>query len=794
MRPKPVAGWGGDVRVREMTWLDVVLAPSTVAPRPHQQPTQGGTRTATAMLLQARLFEFQEHFRHVLEVPADDQDHIFLTATYRYLTGKFDEALASFLELVRSGHASDLRAAAAVVATVLLSDRSRHDQVLTVLDEATHSLGEIVTDDGGVHRQAGALLEVHRGWRHAERGAWKLAVEHSERALMVVEELPGEIATLIGAVARVNSLNFRGRSDGSYGDPPPRVDLPALTDRARAVAEAHLALADEDIRAVFTSPLSRGFHLEAEDRVERNLWSATFHAETLGDFGAIRRSRRILGRTRLLRAARDSGTADADSVRLLSEGGDVPELKRMTRWFLERGPLQGLAEEVNRTADAGWLALYEHGTLALLSICGDLLAETVVPDVVAKLLDLVARPGPLTQRPYIVQDAALEALARVLPAAGNEAHAQVGAHLPSLATQLPEIHHAQSLKRVVRRLRFEALSGQNLRTWQRFVEETTETGEHDDLAGQILLRAAPADPEWARATAERAYRLQSSLLWGAVLVDLDTDLPEVLLSSISDKAGASVQAERVEAARGRYSFGGIEAPVLLAVTLSRNPDLAGWEDLLAYVADPAVSIDTKSSVADILTDATDELSNDLCNAIAEAAGPGLLGHQPHGLEEGTSRAPGPWLRLACKLDELDAATALQMLLELGGSPRPEDRVQAGWSLPYVAMILPAEVAQAALWLSADESHVVRSAAGDGAVALLATPDPGRRSLVQRALEERVGLLLREPGLLIPTAILRALANHPHPHLWDDVIRQIARGHRSALARSSAATLASNIHG
>jgi glycine/D-amino acid oxidase-like deaminating enzyme len=525
------------------------------------------------------------------------------------------------------------------------------------------------------------------------------------------------------------------------------------------LAQGLEALLADEARSTFQHLRQREVLWRAEDPVERGLWRATLHAESLADFEGMRRTRTQLGRTRLLRGAREGQAPDAEAFRLLVHGGNPQEVVRAARWYRSRGPADVLAEAVDTVATLPWPAPDEQATVELLHAAGDLLHPAQTNDVTDHLLDLATGAGPALARAYAVDDAALRALAQVTHGAEPDSLESIAQRLLGFleATQRPLI--IRDVSAVVQTIRWQELSATTTEPWRAFAEdETPGPDETDSLRAAVVLQLAKVDAAWAVAVALAAYERRPTLLWAAVAVDIGMPLPEELVEQMTRRAVEALGDERDEAAEGRHRLGEVEPADLLCALLLRHPTQPGWHQLVQYVSDPATNVEGTGRVADRLAHGLPSLDASVADEIRALFGEGpleLWGTDANAFQHRRVVPRGPSLRLSLALSAGESDQWSAELIALAGSTEDEDRFEAAWTSASAAA-LPQTAGFVAYLLTRDRTPEVRAAAGQAILKLLAATSAGQSVAHSAHLLTQVKTLLREPGVTAPFAVLRGL--------------------------------------
>lgn len=787
-------------------WVEVLTDPAGVSTRASR--VMADYRVAAALVLQGRLLDYSlQRERDNSLPPLDaaewpvDQDRALLLAILHHVQGGYGAAIERFRQLLAGQLSPDAVLVSGVLGSMALAETDEHPACLELLEAIHARLRGPHEDFGGGPtpdpvRLAGQLLTgLHIGRRYAERGDWAAAIEATQ-AVSAVQPVTSKTVRLLRHVARGNLDNYRLRAPSRFhalpkGGRPPAVPEPVqrrLWDSRGALAQ----LLEDDARIAFTDPLRPTSYMTSEDRTDRHLWAATHHGEVLADFAGSRRGRSDLGRYRLLAAAtggpiRPDGQPESDDFSVLLQAGEHDGLERAARWFLRRGPLENLAEFVDRVGRRAWLAEYQWATLGLLRAAGDLLSPGAASRVVEETIAL-ARAGSGAEQPFWVEHQALRTLAAVLPAAGDASHEHAAASLLALEKQGREPTLASAVRAALSALRWADVGEPTRAAWQWQVME----GADSDLADAVVLALKHVEPEWTQQFATTAYEAHPTLMSAAVAVDAGASLSAEEIARAVGDAGGSLRNERDDAQSGRYQHGGIDTALLLTVLLLRQERPQAWSEVLGYLADPGVMNTSKRRVLEFLASRTDDLPPDAADQLGTILRSGLVS-RPKFLDTESPQDLEPQvlgLRLALK--DVQRSDARDRLLRLASDPEPLTRIQAARVAPLAVQALGSEAVLVTVLLSRDLHHEVRAAAG-AALMSIATSSNEEADVVTMAANE-LPRLADEPGVAVPLALLHAVragdATEPVRLLRQQI--HALQGSRSAAVRAAALAAAGRL--
>lgn len=746
------------------------------------------------MLLTGLRRHFEQQHREQSELPTEPDlsrpDAAFWLALEWLVDGDHDEATNVCLDLAAMPDiAVDLRVASGILASIALTAGRRYVRAVEVLEVLIEEV-----DQAHAHDVATAVARLHLGWRQSELGRWEEAIATTEEAVTSVADSDGRLERIVTSVGLENIANLRWRTGEHRFDDVVRMqELPPVA--ARLQPRGHLASAltrhvGETLEEQTTSPFSSQVRFRAEDRVEVDFEAARLQVECLASSSGIAQARRATAQTRLVRALDQAQEPAAGTFWLLLTSREHKLLKAVARWQAARGPLDALADEVNRTAMEPPPPLYEESALALLSAVGDLCATPQADDVVGRLLGLLEEePEPSVRRTFSITLAAFDALAGTLPAASTETHDLVADRLADVVQQTSDPATLQSgVPRVLRALQWTELSTVTRQRWQRYAErDDTHVGDAVSVSTTVVFGLSRLLPEWAEHVALQAYRERRDSTWAAVLADVTEHVPAEVGREVVAEALERMGQERSDAAHGRHAMGGVRDALLVTVLVLRDEALPGWEDVCEYLADPAVDLENKELVANAAVRRRDRIDEQMLSRLRQAVEGGLRGRLLFSIDASQHEARGPWLRLAAAFDLRPTDQVIAELVALAHDPDPSERIEACWTIPHVAQD-PAAL-HLLVHLTYDRHHAVRAAAAGAALRAVGDAPALREDRATGLLRQRVEALWTEPGRAVALALLQ-VADQLDPHALGNFrteLTRLASDHRSALVRRRART-------
>ncbi|MEX2621694.1 MAG: hypothetical protein WD250_15875 [Egibacteraceae bacterium] len=706
-------------------WVDALIWQGA---RADEQTLHGGL----GLLLSGEIETYQHLAEQGAPWPAlhstetvTDPGPALLLAYAHQMRGEVVTAVERYRSLLREVAAPDLVAATAVLASIALGSLDQHDEGLAILREVSSRLQGSEPSSGHVPPAAPALLTLHRAAALAAQG-------DSDTAITELEELAGRdgrddserVCLTVGERNR-RHLEWRRSWASSPGTPP---QTEPLVRRQRKIAEGLDGRVDLDLLEVFDDLTTQEWHQGHDTVVDRALWAAVTADECLAHLAGLGYSRKVLGRHRLLRAARtaeDHTGPDAEDFSLLVQAGDTRGVQRAARWFRRRGPLVPVAAAVRRFASRPWRPGDELAELTLIRVAGDLLVGDEAEALVTRLYAIVLDDEP-RELGYRRRYEAVRALPLLLTAAPTEVQSRAVSWLLDLMAledelllrALPAALRAVAWSDVDRAARSDAMNA--------VAAVLTEGGAWTDMAAPLLLSLREVEPVWAAEQALAAWRDAPSPLLGAVVLDVAEEIPLPVLSAIADQA-------KVVPVGDTRRLGGVNGALVLAACLARRVESARWEELLTWLAHPGHQSHDKIPVLDHLGALSDALPDEARSRLAQLLRDGITGAEgPLGVAS-PSALDVAALRLAARLGVADPATAVRRLVEFSTSPEATLRAEAARSLP--TLDATDETLMLLRVLLRDRHHEVRASAAR-ALCILRHPEQG---WIRQAVIDQLGM-------------------------------------------------------
>lgn len=739
-----------------------------IAPKDGAVLALGGVPEYQHIRLSHPRTELPAHDEHLA---TGDDERLLLVALLNVLLGHSERAVDLCRAVLATSDDNDLLAAAGVLASVALSEIDEPD----VAQELVRSTIDRLPASAALER---AALLVHRSARLADLGRWDAAHAAANEATAL--EAIDELSDVVLRAASANERLLRGRATGTWLFDDSPIDPLPRTLRWRL--EHFVAAGDEALEASFRdalqSPLGSEWH-HIRQSVDRQLWSLVFHTQCRAQISQTQAALSSLGRHRVLAALIADSSPGFDTYKTLLDAGDA-ELDRVLRHFVQRGPVEGLAELAKVAAGRPWEQVDTKAVLDALAVLGQLLDVELADSLAYRLLAFIEE-----ERAWNLREPGSRALAATLSAASHETHA---ATADRLLGWFDDPHSERWLDVLARTIRWPDVP-RELQRRARGLVQRWALGEVPESTSALLLPLSRGrTSRWGQAQASRAFQLRPNLQNSAFVLDVGTPSPAPVLQQVRALALEAVATESAEADRGHYGFGGINAALVLVVALIRigRPDPESWSVLAGYLADPKTLARNKEDVVDAIAHSVEDLDGDAVEVIQGALRSGVAGQEFFGGE--TSRELDSAVAgLSMSLGLMDGA--LVLLRRQIGSTSVADRIAGARMLTLARAHLDGvklrELTLVLLW---DADPNVRAAAARGAIDLLRRT---REVHVEAELADRLVSMLREEGTTAPLAVLRhlpALSKRRRARFVDPVLDASVRA-PSALVRGAASHVA-----
>jgi hypothetical protein len=780
-----------------LAWLAAVLTPREVAPHPNF--SNDVYDALPAPRLAAVILGDTVRLHRLDRVLPSSDDDVAVLADRCLRSDSIAVAVSVLADQVMHGaHADPARATAlALLTCAAASELDEYDLCFDVIDAITKAVVDVSGAEGELLRCA--LLQ-QRALRSRDAGlpyrSISAQVCRSLRELNVsavtFETSPGinwrsEVTT---EHLRNNLFDAAAAMLPAYvsDDEPPDPDLPTWQDRVRAPqtavgaeaarlrAEAYVDHARSEFEHAFSTVATVQFGGTPTPDVFRALLMLELHGHP-----AVDGLREELALWRLVRGS-SGPTEVADALRLLRQASSKQNLDRALRRVAYQGPLAALnadARQVMRNRLS--IPALRAPELAVLTTAADVLAAPearVAFDAVRRVL---AEDGPrlvpgtqwqletTRKEPAWV---ALAALAAACDANGEAADVLLG-EVQHSSTEHDQLF-AGSLRRALHHIAWDRVDGSRQRSWLAYVRGTAPEAGALREAIETALGVAQTD---AVSAIEGLVRHVNAALRGDTSLAIES--PEV------DMLRDALASAREQAARGLFSFGGIDLADVAAAIVELVDVQPIWESLADYLVDMNVIRRHKSSALDRLARGRRRLPTAVMEAFVEH-GARLLREPQRDDEEFSIPMPYPSaLRFLAARELIDDADMFDALAALAGTPK--GRHEAALSMGVIALTRPMpELLALALPLARDHDVETRAHAGR-ALALLAydTSSP-LAAAAERALYD----LLGEDGALAPRAVLDQISSAAAP-LTSRLrarINDMARNHQSRAVRRAARNL------
>lgn len=770
-------------------WYDVLLTPWLVAPHPNEPTKSVSPKQAVAMLIEGRFLEYNRYAEADESLPElerlidDPRDPTALTlnSLVRLVTGEGDAA-SGFFEVIKTRAALPLKVAAAILGSVAASDQGDHAWAL-------ETLGRLLEFAERRDPLATVLLLMQKSLREAEVGAWHSAIQAAESALELESLLPDEPTASILQIARLNLWMFKSNITFSPGKFPgiERRTLPsALARPAQKEAGALHSYIKRRFSEIVEDPYGQSTTWYASDEVEVALWTSLMLSEVKGDFASTRSTRFTLARYRVLETVEGGQQVEVkEPLQMLLRSGNEKAIRAASSTFMRKGPLAPLQEVTRSAVSEEWTAANSKAFIALLRETGDLLGPGDRSQTISRLLSLAASAtsaSPESRLMRLMGHEPYEAISQLVRLADRRTQELVAAELLVIDVQGDPIV-SKSVSWVLHNLDWKGISDDLRRHWLDAAIGRLAGQTLDDQPLTVLQRLAATNDSGAAQALLDLFETRPTLEVAAAIVDAGIDVPQGTVRAIRDLTLAKLAAIASSAERGAFSFGGVSAPLLLAVLLLRWGHKAAWQRLTSFLLNSNVAYDDKEAALDVLARAT-RLPQEVKKRV-KRSGKTLLRSENHSFF-GRPRPNAAVLRLLLSIQGIESIDALASLSDLLASSDPVRRIEGGKTLWFARQALsPDLITTMVINLSRDPDTLVRANVAPIVAQLSTTADQALRPL----LEERLLTFLQDSGTSIPLAALHGI-EASETEVGPTVMKAVRelRGHPSYRIRNSVSVI------
>jgi hypothetical protein len=632
-----------------------------------------------------------------------------------------------------------------------------------------------------------ALLAIHTGVRLAETGHWGAAAAITHEAAEVAANVTdGAVRDTLMDVANRNAVQFSWFAGSLVQPSGDLYALSRLGDIDGQIASALEAYAKSIFDASTEDPLTRRFSWSAQDPVEAPLVGALLRAEALADWSALMRTRRLLGRYRLLASVGQEAAKYENSVFLLRRSGDHDGIERAVRLLYRNGPLGPLRNAALGVLATPWHAQERQSNLVILGAAASVLDEVSANSAVSLLLTETANLG--SQREGRNEDPRplFAALGRLLSVAPGTAH-PIAARTLREVVEGVEANDALVLQAVgvaIRALRWPDVPAAERRRWVDFVR--LHLTARDDTMFAARAAAVSMSESNARVSAlvRRAFREQPTLYLASLVLTTVQKLRAGEAKAITDLAVEAAIGMRAAAADGRYMMGVVDVGAVLTEIALRTESSPAWNNLVQFLLDDRMPADQRRTSLELLASRPDDVPVSARDALTQNLRQMRAPDVP--LFGGQSDIAVSAFRLAVALRAISAADALGMLLAFAAGDMWQ-RWQASRALGLLRGLVPnSELITVALLLASDKDPIIRASVARH-LPHLAAEAPHDLGVIAFT---RVAELVVEAGGLVPREALLGLAEAvASAESWHTLLQQfinrIADGHLDATVREAA---------
>jgi hypothetical protein len=747
-----------------------LVVPRLLAPHPNAgreeplTPPQG-----LALATQARVSELREFATQHDEVPTPEDACVsdnfawrLVGGLVRWLHGKGTDGLLSVASDAPDPH---VRAAATVAVTTALVSEGRPHTARPIIEQ------ELARDE--VRPVDYAWLTAQHARICLDLGDVDVARAQAGRVLSIGAISPGDVtATAIAGSSAILLFNSALWQDQQVSEVVGAADTIASWWRSQITSVGLEALTE---RSFSTWARDRTVTIGREDVANNRLLSAGLLASNAADHGGWRHLSGLLGQDMLMRLDRHADAQDVDdALGTLRLAGAEKAMKLAVPQLVANGPAVGVTEaarqvdleKATRTTLFTELSLLRHGA--------DVLDASTADSAIRWLLGRAQDPSDLETRygTYWLELRLVETLSQVARGAGTEEHDDIVNYLATL----PSYKEGDGRQDVL------------AQWWASLVHNLPSAAWTPERVQRLGSRADDLPPALSFAVrgllAKEDDKARGKLLddvgGGSLLAlqalgnvtQLSADIAASAIRGLSQYTDAII-----ERAHNHTYAAGQDVGEALALLNAWHQSVAAWDPLYRLLEDAMVSDGDKSGALALLAGHANRLPEEVrtrLKPIAEAIAQKVSPVQGFSLSDRTD-ARGAAALLEAALGALDGADAASRVIQLLRG----DAQDRQWAVHVAHRLGTTEYTGILVALSDDQDVAVRATAA-AALAVLVADDAGG-PLAATALLHTA----REPGVLVPKEIARALARTNTLPAPAAMVLDELRSHPSASVRALA---------
>lgn len=433
-----------------------------------------------------------------------------------------------------------------------------------------------------------AWLSVHLAYAAAERGDLDDAHALSERAMIQLAPVPGDVtASAVRAAAAWSLFDTRPYIAADLSPIVTALDTPTSWWRAQQVSAGLEAAVKRQYAAWSRDPTTV---IGQADIPHNTLYSAALQARLAGSFSRARSISSLQGMIDLS-TQRPVAERPLYALQTLIDAGDEKGIRNAIRGIAAAGPLKDLREFVDAISASTMTRTASRAALRAIQHAGIYASEEHATELIELLLSSLEDADGFRDRTaarYLVAPALLDALAGLSDFFRQDDWHRIVGLLVAWAGN-PDETMKGTLERLVRDV---VLDDDDQK---RIVEALPE---QPDWYRRILLSALGPDHSVARDETRRAIGAGDHRAVAA-LRTYDRMEPEEV-AALGGQLSAAVGAYGSDSPVKGISLGGEDYAHQLARLSINFPDQGGWEALIAFFADSGTSPFRKRAAAIVL--------------------------------------------------------------------------------------------------------------------------------------------------------------------------------------------------
>lgn len=761
-----------------------LIAPRLVAPHPntgYQNPINAVE--AVALLALCRFQDLRGYAEQHPEVPNLQEElpedcewaWSFAVGIWEWMTGDIIDTLSAAYDSAPGGSEKAASGVLLVCALMRMHRHGRDTDLHEGYGEALAVLDELLNRDD--------LVSADLGWALVQRSRLNTSVGREDDAegdarTALENFVDGRDVTVTAlaasAAAAVWSIVFaRDSEEADLGGLITASDNAVAWWRSQMISGALSA----SVRTQFDVWAGKQFLLPSTPNTgAASLFAAELSADILGDHGTWRHLSSLRARQRLV-----SAKTTGDELGELVEGidalrvcGDSSSLESAIVSLMQVGPIEAVAESVNRIPTTGWTTTAAAANFCAIRVAGELIAQ----ETATELLLWIARIGrgdttatdEQILRSVLLEQTAIWAASGLMRSAANHAHQAVAEMIVALPR--PHLDHpANRVRHIIPQLDFDQVAMPER-------QALSDLGQEDQSYSGTAALGWLAANDATEALSVLKHRATSGNLLALLEIPLRA-LESTDAALIIERLAEKVRETISSAQNGSFNIVGFNTSGPLTTLNLWFPNEARWDPIVELLSEPRVYERDKHACCSVIIQSSKRLPDEVGERLAEIIDDIASAAFATGPASDSSIATVTAIAIGRTRDN-DADTAIAKLASGSSQERQNVSLLLGTGrMPHMQPVLAS--------LTRDASFDVRRATAE-AVGALAAANPSP------LIEELARSLATDSGTELPMVLLGGLSQQ-EDHMSEvgmEIAQQLLQN-PSARLRFSARRLLDRCH-